>query len=237
MNLNSIKIFNAGYQTCEDVKFDVIFTDVPYNIGRDAYASNPRWWKDGKFENGKSEKANSMFFETDEHFDLFEWLSWCSEHLKEDGKLITFCSVEQMAELIQNHKGFKKYTPLIFIKNNSAEVLKTNLRIVGACEYGIILYKNKLGKFNNNGKQIKNWFEYKKPYKPAHPNQKPYDLCYKILELYTNENDLICDTCMGSGVIIKVAKDLNLNAYGFEIDEKYFELAKNNIYGDEHEKD
>ena len=45
-------------------------------------------------------------------------------------------------EILANYKKykFKKYTPLVFIKNSSAEVLKVNMRVVGACEYGLILY-------------------------------------------------------------------------------------------------
>lgn len=227
-----IKLYNKSYLECEDVKFDIIFTDIPYNIGNDAYASNVRWYKNGNIKNGKTEKANSMFFETDKNFDLNQWLEWCYNHLNDDGKLISFLSIEQLSLLIQNHNKFKKYTPLIFIKNNSAEVLKANMRIVGACEYGIVLYKNKLGYFNNNGKMIKNWFEFKKVYKPKHPNQKPVELCEKILQLYKQENIIVCDTCCGSGSILKACQNLNINAYGFEIDENYFNLANENLQED-----
>lgn len=226
-----MKLYNKSYLECEDVKFDLIFTDIPYNIGKDAYASNPRWWKNGDYKNGKSEKANSMFFETDDEFDLYQWLDWCYNHLTDDGKLITFLSVEQLSLLILNHNKFKKYTPLIFIKNNSAEILKTNMRVVGACEYGIILYKNKLGYFNNNGKMIKNWFYFDKVNKKIHPNQKPLKLCLDILKLFINENSIVCDTCMGSGQIIKACNILGLDSYGFEIDANYFNRAVENIKG------
>ena len=224
-----IKLYNKNYLECEDVKFDIIFTDIPYNIGKDAYASNPRWWKNGSVKNGRSEKADSMFFETDENFNLYQWLEWCYNHLTDDGKLITFLSIEQLSLLIQNHYKFKKYTPLIFIKNNSAEVLKANMRIVGACEYGIVLYKNKLGCFNNNGKMIKNWFIFDRMCKKIHPNQKPLNLCIDILKLFIKDDSLICDTCMGSGTIIKACKELNVNCYGFEIENKYYNIAIDNI--------
>lgn len=223
-----IQIFNKSYLEC-DKCFDLIFTDIPYNIGKDAYASNPRWWKNGNVKDGKSDKANTSFFEKDIDFDLYEWLEWCYNHLAEDGKLITFLSIEQLSLLIQNHNKFKKYTPLIFIKNNSAEVLKVNMRIVGACEYGIILYKNKLGVFNNDGKMVKNWFIFDRLSNKLHPNQKPLNLCVDILKLYTTKDSVVCDTCMGSGQIVKACKYLGVDCYGYEIESKYYEIAKNNL--------
>ena len=224
-----INLFNKNYLECDDVKFDLIFTDIPYNIGKDAYASNPRWWNNGDYKNGKSEKADSMFFETDANFNIYEWIDWCYNHLKDDGKVISFVSIQQLSALIMDHRKFKKYTPLIFIKNNSSEVLKANMRIVNACEYGIILYKNKLGYFNNNGKMIKNYFNFKNETHKIHPNQKPIDLCKQILQLYTDADSLVCDCCMGSGNILKACKELNINCYGFEIDSCMFEKAKLNI--------
>ena len=76
------------------------------------------------------------------------------KNLTEDGSVIVWCSFEQMFEIISKMKqyGFKKYIPLIFVKNNSAEVLKVNMRIVGACEYGLQLIQNKLPKYYNRKK-------------------------------------------------------------------------------------
>ena len=67
--------------------------------------------------------------------------------------------------------GFVNYIPLVFCKNYSPQVLKANMRIVGATEYALVLYRNKLPKFRNglqideNGKNIRgtghmifNWF-------------------------------------------------------------------------------
>ena len=42
-------------------KASLILTDIPYCIDKDAYASNPRWWKNGNVKDGRSEKANTSF--------------------------------------------------------------------------------------------------------------------------------------------------------------------------------
>lgn len=74
--------------------------------------------------------------------------------------MIVFCSFEQMPMVIEKAKkhGFNHNIPLIFIKNFSAQVLKANMRIVGATEYALVLYREKLPKFNNGGEMIFNWF-------------------------------------------------------------------------------
>ena len=66
--------------------------------------------------------------------------------------MIVFCEFEQQFQYIELGKryGFKHYINLVFRKNFSAQVLKANMKIVGNCEYGILLYRDKLPKFNND---------------------------------------------------------------------------------------
>ena len=42
-------------------KAQLVIADIPYNIGADAYASNPMWYKGGDNKNGKSKHAKSAF--------------------------------------------------------------------------------------------------------------------------------------------------------------------------------
>ena len=53
----------------------------------------------------------------------------------------------------------------------------------------------------------------------------------KLIELFSNEGDVICDTFSGSGTIAKACKELNRNFIGAEIDKKHFDLSKLNING------
>ena len=93
--------------------------------------------------------------------------------------------------------GFMNSYPLVFIKNYSAQVLKANMKIVGATEYAVVLYRDKLPKFNNNKKMIFNWFEWKrdskKEYPKIHPTQKPVGLLKKLIEIFTDEGDVVID--------------------------------------------
>lgn len=228
-----MKIINDDFKNYEKYNLEkgkLILTDIPYCIGKEAYASNPRWWKNGKVSEGKSEKAESEFFKNDnkENFNIDDFLNFCEKNLLENGSVIVFCSYEQQFEIISKMKkyGFKKYIPLVFIKNNSSEVLKANMRIVGACEYGLQLIKNKLPEFNNEKTMIKNWFNMERIMKKIHPNQKPVELLKQFIKLFTNEGDYVIDCCMGSGSTYRACLETNRNFEGFEILEEYFNIIK-----------
>ena len=122
----------------------------------------PSWYIDGDNKNGESELAGKAFFDTDNDFRVAEYMHFCSQLLikepKEKGKspcMIVFCSFEPNSEIMEYGKKYKKHsTPLFFIKNYSAQVLKANMRLCGATEFGVLLYRDKLPKYNNNGKNV-----------------------------------------------------------------------------------
>lgn len=62
-----------------------------------------------------------------------------------------------------------------------------------------------------------------------HPTQKPLALCEYIIKTYTNENDLVLDSCMGSGTIGVSAKRLHRKFIGIELENKYFDISVKRI--------
>lgn len=62
-----------------------------------------------------------------------------------------------------------------------------------------------------------------------HPTQKPVSLCEYLINTYTNENDLVLDNCMGSGSTGVAALNLHRRFIGIELDENYFNIAKERI--------
>jgi site-specific DNA-methyltransferase (adenine-specific) len=62
-----------------------------------------------------------------------------------------------------------------------------------------------------------------------HPTQKPVSLFEYLIKTYTNESDLILDNCMGSGTTAIACINTNRNYIGFEIEKRYYEIAKNRI--------
>ena len=63
-----------------------------------------------------------------------------------------------------------------------------------------------------------------------HPTQKPVALLEYLIKTYTNENELVLDNCMGSGSTGVACIDTNRNFIGIELDENYFNIAKERIY-------
>lgn len=235
----------------------LIIADVPYNIGTNFYGSNPMWYKGGDNKNGESKLAGKSAFNSDFNFNLYEFFHFASKMLKkEDTKpqgrgrssnspcMIVFCSLEQIPTLIEAGKkhGFVNNIPLVFIKNYSPQVLKANMRVVGATEYALVMYRNKLPKFRNrvqideNGKNIRgtgkmifNWFNWEKDGKEIpkiHPAQKPVKLLEKLIEIFTDPGDVVIDPCAGSGSTLRAAVELGRSAYGFEIDRNFYKRAK-----------
>lgn len=230
----------ANFKQYHLPKAQLIIADIPYNLGNKAYASNPAWYNDGDNSNGESELAGKEFFMTDKNFKPAEFMHFCSKMLKpepkEKGKapaMIVFCAFNQMfdvAELGKKH-GLNNYIPLIFRKKFSAQVLKANMKIVGNCEYGLLLYRDKLPKFNNKGKMVMNCIEWVEDednnnYPKLHPTQKPVGLLKRLIELFTDVGEVVIDPCAGSGSSLVAAIELNRKAYGFEIDKEFFPKAK-----------
>ena len=221
-------------------KAQLIIADIPYNVGKNAYGSNPSWYIGGDNANGQSELAGKEFFDTDKDFRITEFLHFCSTMMikepKETGKspcMIVFCAFEQQFELIEKAKkyGLNRYINLVFRKNFSAQVLKANMRIVGNCEYAILLYRDKLPKFNNHGRMIFNCFDWVKDNTTAkiHPTQKPVKLLEQLIETFTDKGDVVIDPCAGSGSTLLAAVQCDRRAYGFEIKKGFFKDSKEKV--------
>ena len=65
--------------------------------------------------------------------------------------------------------------------------------------------------------------------KMLHPTEKPIELLEYLIKTYSNENDVILDNCMGSGSTGVAALNTNRRFIGIELDENYFNIAKNRL--------
>lgn len=219
-------------------KAQLVIADIPYNVGNNAYGSNPSWYIGGDNKNGASELAGKSFFDTDENFKPAEFMHFCQKMMvkepKERGQapaMIVFCSFEQQFYLIELARKYeiKNYLNIVFRKNYSAQVLKANMRIVGNAEYALLLYRDKLPKFNNNGKMVFNVMDYEEDdnpiYRKIHPTQKPIKLLEKLINIFTDPGDVVIDPVAGSGSTLVAAENLGRKAYGFEIKKSFYSEA------------
>ena len=257
------EIYRDSFQNrkCYNIpKAQLVIADIPYVVGNNFYGSSPMWYTKGDNKNGESKLAGKAAFNSDFNFNLYEYFHFCSKMLKKEPKkavvrgrssdapcMIVFCSFEQIQTLINAaaKHGFVHYIPLVFIKNYSPQVLKANMRVVGATEYALVFYRDKLPKFRNgaqtdeNGKTIRgtgkmvfNWFQWEKDGKgipKIHPAQKPVAVLKRLIEIFTDPGDVVIDPCCGSGSTLRAAMELGRSAYGFEIDKNFYSRAKNEM--------
>lgn len=268
MNRLKTELYNDNFQNYKRYnipKAQLVIADIPYNIGGNFYGSNPKWYVGGDNRNGESELAKKAAFHSDFNFNIAEYFHFCNKLLKKEPKksnargrssdapcMIVFCSFEQI-ETVQKYAkkhGFKHSIPLFFIKNYSPQVLKANMRICGATEHALVLYRDKLPKFRNgcqyddDGKPIRgtghmifNWFEWRRDnptqYPKIHPAQKPINLLKQLIEIFTDPGDVVIDPCAGSGSTLRASRELGRNSYGFEISRDFYRQANEKMLCDD----
>lgn len=111
----------------------------------------------------------------------------------------------------QRRAGFKNYTKLSdCCSDNYSEYKRALIKVTDGsrCPIDILEFNCERG---------------------LHPTQKPVALLEYLIKTYTNEGDLVLDNCMGSGSTGVACINTNRNFIGYELDQKYFEIAKNRI--------
>lgn len=83
--------------------------------------------------------------------------------------------------------------------------------------------KNQLGvwKFTYEKRDIRD--------KNLHPATYPISLARKVIELFTHKGELVLDPFNGSGTTLIAARDVDRNAIGFDINEKYCKLSESRL--------
>ena len=155
---------------------------------------------------------------------------------------------------IPSGMGYAKYRPMqqtedicVFTKNGEKTIYypqmikRDKLIKSGGNSVRTSIYDgNKTGfKCMGEGKEYKKTYEYKNPTTliefdkirrgSLHPTQKPVPLLEYLIKTYTNEGDLVLDFTMGSGSTGVSALNTNRRFIGIELDEKYFNIAKERI--------
>ena len=89
--MKDIELYRDSFQNFRSYqlpKAQLIIADVPYNLGTNAYASNPSWYKNGDNKNGESDLAGKKFFNSENEFRPAEFMHFCSEKLRKECNLL-----------------------------------------------------------------------------------------------------------------------------------------------------
>jgi site-specific DNA-methyltransferase (adenine-specific) len=130
------------------------------------------------------------------------------------GNCMTY-NPQGLVEKIVNKKNNKKRLGKFLLNE---EFMGKNNVLLGEKEY--------TQKATNYPKEI---IEFDMDRQPIHPTQKPVALIEYLIKTYSNEGETVLDNCMGSGTTGVACVRTNRNFIGIEMDENYFELAKERI--------
>ncbi len=210
---------------------NLIFADPPYNLSGEGYLT---------CKSGKIAMCNKGSWDQIEDISEFnkKWVTECVRVLKDDGTLWISGTLHNHPSIgvILKQLDMWIINDIIWFKPNAPPLLQKN-RCAPSTELIWLASKSKKYYFNyemakklNNGKQMRNLWEMPaERHTTSHPTEKPEKLLERIILIGSKEGDTILDPFMGSGTTGVVAKRLNRNFTGIEIDENYFEIAKKRI--------
>lgn len=192
---------------------DLVLTDIPYDeVNR----------KDNGLRKLDKENADILTF------DLINFLEQLYDKAK--STIIIFCGKEQVSIIHsffndKQKKGKGTVRQLIWEKSNPSPMNGQHIYLSGV--ENAIWFKKRGGTFNAHCKNTV--FKYPIGRSKLHPTEKNHLLLQELILDNSNENDLILDPCMGSGSTGVVALQNNRNFLGIELDQNYFEIAKNRL--------
>ena len=192
-----------------DGSIDLVCTDIPYGVCNR---------NDNGLRNLDKNKADI------ETFSLTDFLVEINRVTK--GSVYIFCASEQLSEirstLVQN--GFTTRV-CVWEKTNPSPMNGQHVWLSGIelCVYG----RKKGATFNEHCKNTV--FRHPCGRNKLHPTQKPLELFERFILASTNQGDVVLDPCMGSGTAGAACVNTGRNFIGIELDEQYFEIAKNRI--------
>ncbi len=212
--MNKYEIYNddciSFMKQMKNNSVDFTLTDIPYNaVNR---ASNG-------LRNLDKGKADILTF------DILEFCEAVYRVTK--NSVCIFCGKEQFStifEFFANKKGTVR--PIIWQKSNPSPMNGQYVYLSGI-EMAVWFKKSGAKVFNAHCKNTV--FKHPNGRNKLHETEKNHDLLKELILDNSNEEDIIFDPCMGSGSHILVASQNGRKGLGIELDENYFEVAKNRL--------
>ena len=233
-----------------DESVDLIFADPPYNMSK----KQGLGWK---YSNHITMQEQWDIFSKDEYLQFNqEWIKEALRVLKHGGSLWisgSFHNIYQVGFILQHYNDVKINNSIVWYKPNAQPNITCRL-FTESTEHLIWASKNgnkKRWKFNYQftkdgiedqmspkGKQTRNVWSIpltpkKEKWAGLHPTQKPEELLRRIILSCTDPGDIILDPFLGAGTTSAVAKALERNSIGIELNNKYLPIIKKRLKTDQ----
>lgn len=231
--LDRIHLLDAvvGLKQLADASVDLVVTDPPYNIS-DAKKLTIRGGK--PISTLEAWGAWDRFHPFDYDVLIRHVISQCYRVLKPGGALFMFTAQEDNGFFIHQAvtRGFTYRNQLAMVKKNPLPSLsRKNFR--HAFEVCMYVTKGKPQVFNFLSQQdCINTFHYSNSRRlTKHPTEKPLDFIKKLIQICSNEGDLVLDPFMGSGTTAVASQALGRHFVGFELNRDYIKMANDRLKG------
>lgn len=220
MNDDAIKTLKSLKSEC----IDLIITDPPYKVTARGNAGN---------SGGMLQKKLSMQGKIFEHNDVkpIEYIPEFYRILKDGSHCYIMTNHVNLQEILNvaTECGFKFIKSLIWNKGNKI----MGQYYMSQFEYILFFRKGKGKKINKCGTadilNVPNKKTKSEDGKNLHDTEKPVELMKILVENSSQENEIVLDPFMGIGSTGMACKELRRHFLGIEIDEKYFNIAKERI--------
>ena len=234
----------VGMNKIPDCSVDCIICDLPYFKVVDAEFDN-QWENEQQYINWIKKLVSKLSLVLKDGGSLFLFTSRqlnrkicnCLDELPLEEKRIIIWARKRGFNNTRGHALASGYEPIAYYVKCGGDITFNNIKI----------------KSNTNRKEYKDgmlkdgvslsdvWTDipslpHNSKEKTSHPTQKPLKLIERIIEMSTNEGDVVLDACMGSGTTAVACMNTNRNFIGFELNKEYFDIAINRIKESEENK-
>lgn len=229
MRLNYIDNIDCleGLRDVPDNSVDAIITDPPYFLSMGHGGSTTNMKKSNALTSNRT--FNDLAICTPFYKRLFEEYA---RVLKEDGSFYFFT----------DWKAYAYYFPLLNaalpVRNMIVWDKKSGPGSFYSFSHELIVFGTYKGKTKGGvGSNIWRLTAFSSGAKKTdgekvHPTQKPVEIIQKMIEDSTEPGAVVLDTFMGSGTTAVACLRTGRNFIGFELDEKYYEIAQSRIVGE-----
>lgn len=136
-------------------------------------------------------------------------------------------------DILVFYKSLPTYNPQMWEgkpqHSNGTSYLRDGYKEVNN-NYGYINYKNKKNRKGNTTKYPRSVLKFTRPHPPIHPTQKPVELIEYLIKTFSNENEVVLDSTMGSGTTCLACINTNRKYIGIENNIDYYNLVKERLY-------
>lgn len=230
----------VALKTLPDNSVDLIFADPPYNIGKNFNGKIEKWESEESYLSWCYEWLDTCIQKLKPNGSLYvmtatQFMPYFDIYLRKKLTILSRIVWSYDSSGVQAKKYYgSMYEPILFcVKDKNNYTFNTNDILVEAktgAKRKLIDYRKAVPTVYNSEKVPGNVWEfsrvrYRMDEYENHPTQKPIALLERIIKASSNEGDLVLDPFSGTFTTCYVAKELNRNSIGIELQDEYVKIG------------